>query len=93
MYLRKRRPDAYIVVSGELRSLNSGNFSLWRIFGTRIFEVIRCLSIRGRYESVVGSPCVISKMFPCMDFREGQVRPCWIRRPSVRSLDILLIGV
>ena len=76
----KRRPSAYIVVSGESRFLEHGDFSLWRRSGTRVSEIIGCLSIQGRYESVVGSPCVISKMFPCMDFREGQVRPYWTRR-------------
>ena len=36
---------AYIVVSGKSRSLRSGDLSLWRVFGIRVFVILGCLSI------------------------------------------------
>ena len=72
----------------EPRSLESGDFSLWRRSDTRVFEIIGCLSIWGRYEFVAGLPCVISKMFPCVNFHEGQVRPCWTRQLSILPVSL-----
>ena len=42
---KKRRSGTYIVVSGRSRSLKSGDLSLWRVFGIRVFVILGCLSI------------------------------------------------
>ena len=72
----------------EPRSLKSGNFSLWRRSDTRVFEIIGRLSIWERYEYVASLFCVIRKMFPWVNFREGQVKSCWTRRLSMLPIGL-----
>ena len=88
MYLRKVEVWCLYSSWWEPRSLESGDFSLWRRSDTRVSEIIVCLSIWGRYESVVGLSCVISKMFPCVNFCKGQVRRCWTHRLSILPVSL-----
>ena len=69
------KSSAYIVVSSESRSLKKGDFSLYGRSSIRVFEILGCLSIRGRYGWAVGFLCVKRKMFPYMSIREDQARP------------------
>ena len=62
----KRRSGAYIVANSKPRSLESGDFSLKGRSGIRVFEIVGCLSIWGRYGCIMGSLCMIRKMFPYM---------------------------
>ena len=63
------------MASSEPRSLKSGNFSLWGRSVIRVFEILECLSIWGRYGWVLEFFWVMHKMFPCMSIHKAQARP------------------
>ena len=63
-------------------------FSLWGGGGVNAIKILGILSILGGENRVVGSLCVIPKMFPYMSMRVGQVRPhrtCRHGSPSVKG--------
>ena len=77
----------YMVVGEEPMISRIRGFSLWGGGGVNAIKILGILSILGGENRVVGSLCVIPKVFPYMSMRVGQVRPhrtCRHGSPSVK---------